>query len=176
MKKELTLSELIDIRQNFNASIAQKLLEFDVFFQNHMWDGYSDEDDPRFISPEDYEAIQALSDKMEAMIIYIGSPSSIPNMLQSIADRKIKYWQHSTDTIADEVKGYMFNEETKKGKVKVIRRAFEKGRQLKNKNDINRVLNHQGEVIKGHFRWNRRGYLLSRTTTDLLQEYINSHF
>ena len=57
----MKIGQLIDIRQNFDTSIKNELLRMDVFFQNHLWDG--------FISNDDFEAIQALIDKIKKMVL-----------------------------------------------------------------------------------------------------------
>ncbi len=31
-------------------------------------------------------------------------------------------------------------------------------------------------ILKGHFRWNNRGYMLSRKATDLLELYYEMNF
>lgn len=169
MNTELTLSELLETRQNYEKIINQKLLEMDVWFQNHMWDGYSDEDDPKFLSQEDFDAIQALTGKIEHMILHIGCPGSVIPMIESIINRKIKYWQGD----------HLFY-----GGMDV--KGWEKGRQLKSKDEIN-IVRKAGEseqpnndkynfIIKGHFRWNNRGYILSRKATDLLAQYYSENF
>lgn len=143
--------DLIRFRVNYDDAMEQKLLEMDVFFQNHMWDGWS-EDHGQFVSDEDFEAIQALTDKIKHMVYNIGCPGSVPEMLRSISQRKIKYWQAEGD---------------------------DKGKQLKRKQDRikARSLEYYSKyrkrmVIKGHFRWNHRAYTLSRVATDLLAEYL----
>ena len=156
----MKIGQLIDIKQNFDNSLKNELLKMDVFFQNHLWDGYSDENDPKFISVEDFDAIQALTDKIEHMVLYIGCPNSVKPMLESICNRKIKYWNNYNT--------YYNN--------------YKRGKQLKNKNEIN-LAKRQGEyewqddmVIKGHFRWNFKSYILSRRATDLLRLYFESNF
>lgn len=151
----MELSELIEFKVNFEKNLDRKLLEFDCFFQDHMWDGYS-EDKGQFVTDEDFEAIQALSDKIRHMILNIGCPLSVGEMLISISERKIKYW------------GSCLSEYN--------------GRQLKTKSDRAMVINScryeklkSQQVIKGHFRWNHRAYTLSRQTTDLLRVYITNN-
>lgn len=161
--KTLAISELIDIKQNFEKLLDEKLLEFVCYFQEHMWDGYSDENDPKFISKEDFDAIEALSGKMFHMIINIGCPSSIPGMLESICNRKIKHWVGDQCFYGGD--------------------AFfrEKGVQIKSKNIHCRVMkdrrsHNDKNIISGHFRWNNRGYILSRRATELLEDYYNCLF
>jgi hypothetical protein len=151
----MRLHELIYIRVTYETKIKQQLLEFTTFFHDYMWDGFT-EDVGQFVSNEDYEAIEALADKMEHMILNIGCPLSVYDLLVSITQRKIKYWQLNGD---------------------------HKGKQLKNKADRVRANNefyYKSDigkmVIKGHFRWNNRGYMLSRKATDVLGFYINIKF
>lgn len=152
--KEMELNDMIQFRAHFEKHLDQKLLEMDCFFQDNMWDGYT-EDVGQFVSDDDFEAIQALTDKIKHMMINIGCPLSVGDMLNSISQRKIKYWQINGDN---------------------------KGKQLKNKADRVRASNEwyyksdRGKmVVKGHFRWNNRGYNLSRITTDLLSRYITNN-
>lgn len=147
---------MIEFKQNFEKEFKQKLLETTVKFHEYMWDGYSDENDPKFLSQEDYEGIEALVDKIEHMTLNIGCPSSVTPMLQSIVNRKIKHWQGE----------HMFYGN-------LYQKGWEKGKQLKTKDNINFIRKHQeypNSVISGHFRWNNRGYLLSRTATDLIEQ------
>lgn len=154
----MKIGQLIDIRQNFDTSIENELLRMDVFFQNHLWDGFSDPADARFISNDDFEAIQALTDKIEHMVLNIGCPNSVKPMLKSICNRKIKYWC-----------GYDLY-------------CCDKGEQLKTKDKRNMVKKatefewQRNGILKGHFRWNNRGYMLSRKATDLLELYYEMNF
>lgn len=155
MKSSLT--ELISQHISYEERISNSLLEMDVFFQNHLWDGFSDENDPKFITPDDFEAIQALTDKMMHMILNIGCPNSVVPMLESISERKIKHWVG----------------------INTHHNNYSKGKKLNTKDCINRIRKTKDEfddinkmVIKGHFRWNNRGYMLSRRATDLLALYL----
>ena len=156
----MNLGELLQTRQEFDKLMKQKTLEMDVWFQNYLWDGYSDENDPHFISTKDFEAIQALSDKMLWMATIIGCPTSIAPMLESIISRKVKHWiNHNT----------YYND-------------YKRGKKLNTKDEINRAKK-QGEfawqndmVVKGHFRWNWKTYMLSRRATDLLEEWYSENF
>ncbi|WP_300571169.1 hypothetical protein [Flavobacterium sp.] len=181
----MNLNNLIAVRVNFEERIKQELLEMDCFFQDRMWDGSTDnENDPKFISREDFEAIEALSDKIKHMILNIGCPNSVEPMLLSIISRKIKHWQAHDNVETKDVTRYHYNNETKEGKTIIVKKGFKKGRQLKNSNDLDKVYNIDGyyhipiekRVISGHFRWNNRGYLLSRLATDLLDEYYETKF
>lgn len=152
--EKMELNDMIQFKAHFDKHLDAKLLEMDHFFTNYMWDGYT-EDIGQFVSDEDFEAIQALTDKIKHMIINIGCPLSVGEMLVSICDRKIKYWQIDGDN---------------------------KGKQLKNKADRVRASNEwyyesdKGKmVVKGHFRWNNRGYMLSRVATDVLRAYITNN-
>lgn len=175
-----TLETLIDGKISFEKKLEAELLKIDCFFQDNIWDGYSDENDPKFISREDFYAIEALTDKIKHMILYIGCPNSVMPMIQSICTRKIKYWQGNNSLQTADVKSYFFNEETKRGFEKVTHKGFRKGKQLKRIDDVARVkkstfLYDKGIVLKGHFRWNNRGYMLSRRATDLLANYFELH-
>ena len=138
--------------EKLELRVQQAVLEFDCFFQEHMWNGYDDEDDPKFLSPKDFDAIQALSDKIQWMICEIGSPSSVLPMLHSIADRKIKTW-----VATGEFRGKQLKSKGDKAK------AHQSYRYVRDKHNM---------TITGHFRWNWTAYTLSRTATDLLQKYI----
>jgi hypothetical protein len=162
----MKLGEIIYTRQNIEKLVHTQLLAMDVWFQNHLWDGYSDEDDPKFISNEDFEAIQALTDKIKHMTLNIGCGISVEPMLQSICERKIKHWQGEP---------LFYGGMDKKGWIK--------GKQLKTKDNINLVKkcgSNEGTnwkyIISGHFRWNNRGYILSRRATDLLNYYYEHIF
>ena len=180
----MKLSELLYTRSRFEKIVEEKLLKMTCFFQEYMWNGWEDENDPKFITKEDYEAIEALVNKMEHMIFNIGSPNSVEPMLLSICSRKIKYWQAHDNIEMDDRTEYRFNEETKHGETVVTKRGFKKGRQLRTKADLSIVANTDGyyhvprdqRIIKGHFRWNNRGYILSRKATDILLLYCGTCF
>jgi len=149
-----------------------------------MWNGWEDENDPKFITQEDYEAIEALADKIKHMTLSIGCPNSVEPMLQSICSRKIKYWQaHDNHETKDKTE-YRFNTEINRGKTVVIKRGYRKGRQLRTKADLSIIANMDGyyhipreqRILKGHFRWNNRGYMLSRRATDVLALYLENRF
>lgn len=160
---ELNILQLVTVKQTFDNSVKAELLKMDCFFQDHLWDACSEPTDPKFISDEDFEAIQALTDKMKHMICNIGCPNSVIPMLESICTRKIKRWQ---------AEPFFYGGMDKKGWVK--------GKQLRSKDELNIVKKSsqyewkKDGIIVGHFRWNDRGYILSRRCSDLLQDYLVS--
>lgn len=165
----LNLGELLVIKQTFEKRLDEELLKMDCFFQNYLWDGFSDEKDSKFITPDDFEAIQALTDKIKHMVLYIGCPNSVDPMIISICQRKIKHWQGET---------LFYGGMSDKGWVK--------GKQLRTK-DCENIVRKSGRcedmprlidsyIITGHFRWNNRGYILSRKATDLLKAYYSIGF
>lgn len=160
----MNLSELINFKLTFEKEFETKLLAFDCFFQDHLWNGFDDENDPKFITKEDFEAIEALSNKMNHMMFNIGCPNSIEPMLNSIIERKLKCWQANELFLGGDA-------EWKK-----------KGYQIKTRDCRNRAIknverkHHGNNIIKGHFRWNNRGYILSRRATDLLEDYCSINF
>ena len=178
------LNSLLYIKQNFDKILKEELLKMDCFFQDYLWNGYDDENDPKFITEADFEAIQALTDKIAHMTLNIGCPISVRPMLESIVSRRLKCWQAEKSIETKDEYATYFNTDTKKTFNVLVKRAFEKGRQLKSKNDINKVLKHDGyyhipnekRIIKGHFRWNNQGYTLSRRATDLLGYYLIHRF
>lgn len=154
----MDLLQHINYRVTFDKVLEQELLKFFCFFQNNLWDGYSDEQDPKFITPEDFEAIEALAGKIEHMTLNIGCPNSVEPMLWSIAHRNVKRWSLVHTPYND----------------------FIKGRQLKSRDALGRTrkeyhfeFQKDNTIAKGHFRWNNRGYILSRRCTDLLTEYLS---
>jgi hypothetical protein len=148
----MRLGQLLDFRTSYERNVEKKLLEFDCFFQDHMWDGFS-EDNWQFVSDDDFVAIQALSDKIKHMVFNIGCPNSVEGMLWSISERKIKYWGSGVS----DFNGKQLR--TKADRAMVIKSCrYEKLKNL--------------QVIKGHFRWNHRAYTLSRRATDLLGYYL----
>lgn len=179
----MKLGELIYTRQNIEKLVHTQLLAMDVWFQEHLWDGYSDENDPKFISNEDFEAIQALTDKIEHMTFNIGCGISVEPMLQSVCQRKIKHWQADNNVETKDIIKYSFDKE-KRTTHTIKRMGFRKGKQLKNNDELRRVYTEDGyyhikpqdRIISGHFRWNNRGYILSRRATDLLAYYCEYEF
>lgn len=175
---ELNILQLADVKQSFEGKVKQELLKMDCYFQDFLWDGYSDLTDPDFISSDDFDAIQALTDKMFHMIFNIGCPNSVLPMLESICTRKIKRWQGNNSIETDNHTTWVWDNERRKQKIVV--QGFKKGKQLKTIDQVARVkkskgyYNDAGIVLVGHFRWNNRGYLLSRRCTDLLQDYLHS--
>ena len=105
-------------------------------------------------------------------------------MLVSICQRKIKYWQAQDNVETKDKTEYVFDPELNKGKTVLRKKGFGKGRQLKSKADLSIVANRDGyyhlpreeRIIKGHFRWNNKGYILSRKATDVLSIYMNNKF
>lgn len=155
----MKISELIDIRVSYNKSIKSKLIEMVCFFQEYMWNGWEDENDPKFVTQADYEAIEALTDKMEHMILNIGCPLSVEKMLKSITERKLKTWASCNGN------------------------TFERGQQLRTKaqkriqhNEWYSNWNRGRMTETGHFRWNRQAYTLSRRATDLLELYLQTRY
>lgn len=158
----MKIGNLIDMRQNFEKILKSELLTMDVYFQNYLWDGFSDPEDSKFITPDDFDAIQALTDKIEHICINIGSPCSVKPMLESIISRKIKHWSGYTLFLGDS--------------------TIKKGMQLKTKNQRNMCKKateyeyQKSGIVSGHFRWNNRGYMLSRRATNLLEIYYLENF
>lgn len=182
----MNLGELIQIKIDYNKLMEVKLLEMVCFFQDNLYDGYSDEDDPKFISKEDFDAMEALADKINHMIFNIGCPNSVEPMIQSIISRKLKYWQASDSIETDDKKYYLPSKDPSDKFIrtkKIVKKGHGKGRQLKSK-DEKRIVHEskdwmwqtKGEIIKGHFRWNDRGYIISRRATDLLEEFYFNNF
>lgn len=179
MKRELNIFELASVRANFINQVEKELLRMDVFFQNHLWDGFTENSD-KFISDEDFEAIQALTNKMKHMILNIGCPNSVYPMLESICTRKLKRWQGNdviqTDTHVENV--WVVDKLTTKNVVI----GFKKGKQLKTNQQLARVkkskgyYSENGLVLVGHFRWNNRGYILSRRCTEVLEQFILENY
>lgn len=180
----MNLGELLDVRSNYKKLVDEKLLQMLTFFHDYMWNGFDDENDPKFLSQEDYEAIEALVGKIEHMTFSIGCPNSVEPMLQSICNRKIKYWQAEDTYETKDTTEYRFDEVLKRGREVVTKRGYGKGRQLRTKADLAIIANTDGHyhvprekrIIKGHFRWNNRGYILSRKATDLLSLYLQTKF
>jgi len=180
----MKLNQLIEVKISFEERVKQELLKMVTHFHDYMWNGFDEENDPKFVTQEDYEAIEALADKIEHMIFHIGCPNSVEPMLISICQRKIKHWQAHDNVETKDVTEYRFNSETKEGRTVITKRGFKKGRQLRTKADLSIVANTDGyshiprekRIIKGHFRWNNRGYILSRKATDVLALYLQTKF
>lgn len=157
---DIDLVNLLSIRQNYEKLVKEKLLHFCCFFHSYMWDGSDvNPHDPKFLSDEDYAIIEILSDKMFHMILNIGSPMSVFDLLTSISERKIKHWQTNELFYGGDAKWK------------------QKGYQLKTKDELNRSRRNNEYVkdvpyISGHFRWNNRGYVLSRVATDAIKDYL----
>lgn len=180
----MNLGELIQVKQDYTKMIDAKLLEMVCFFQENCWDGYSDENDPKFITNEDFEAIEALSDKINHMIFNIGCPVSVEPMIQSIISRKLKHWQGSDSVETDDRKDYVRyvgEDGITKAKL-VITKGHRKGKQLKTRSEkiivkkSRSYYGNKGIILTGHFRWNNRGYILSRRATDLLDTFYVNNF
>lgn len=158
----MNIATLIESKVSFEKNFKNELLKMDCFFQDHLWNGYDDENDPKFITNDDFEAIQALTDKISHMVFNIGCPNSVIPMLESICTRKIKRWQAERLFYGD-----------------MERKGWIKGKQLRSKDEINIAKKaSQCEwgndgIIVGHFRWNNRGYILSRRCAELLEDYIS---
>jgi SUMO ligase MMS21 Smc5/6 complex component len=181
----MDLSKLIEIKQNYEKTVEQRLLEMTTYFHQYMWDGSTEnENDPKFLSREDFEGIEALVGKIKHMIFNIGCPLSIEPMLLSIISRKIKHWQANDNVETKDKTRYEFDKKLGRGKTIITSKGFKKGKQLKNNSDLRRVYSNssyyrdevQNRVISGHFRWNNRGYILSRVATDALLDYYETNF
>lgn len=114
------------------------------------------------------ELIEALAEKIIHMCIYIGSPSSVKPMLQSIVNGKKKTWGVLTG--------------------KGVRNRYNDGNVVK----VNPYLHPQcktkmysahnmwgssndhseGNLITGHFRWNWQAYNVHRDTRDYINEFF----
>lgn len=101
-------------------------------------------------SDDEIKSVIALLGKIEHMVFAIGCPNSVEPMLRSICDRKVKRWLG-------------VNLDFNKNK---------KGKQLKSKDELS--MTKEGGILVGHFRWNDRGYVLTRNVTNLLQKLIFS--
>lgn len=173
---------LIDSKISFEEEFKKELLRMDCFFQNHLWDGCADENDPKFITPADFEAIEALTDKIKHMVLNIGCPNSVLPMLQSIVTRRIKRWQGNDALETKDHTVWVCGTDSVRGKNKTVVKGFKKGKQLKSKDQLARVAKSveyygdKGTILVGHFRWNNRGYLLSRRATELLSKYLLKNY
>ncbi len=185
---KLTLGDLVEIKITHEKLVKTKLLGLVCFFQDNMWDGSGEEDDPKYVTKEEFDAIEALADKIEHMMFNIGCPNSVQPMLQSIITRRLKHWQGSDSVETKDRKGFIqYKDENGQTRLKtIITKGHKKGKQLKSKDERRIVLESfeygvtkrgaQGHILTGHFRWNNRGYLLSRKVTDMLEDYYNENF
>ncbi len=89
--------------------------------------------------------ISALADKITHMCNYIGSPSSVLPMLQSIVNGKVKKW--GSDNC-----GYKGVEQLTGMHITQIDRKYE-------------------NVKTGHFRWNFKAYKVDRETRDYIRRF-----
>ena len=174
----MNFKDLLDTRINYENLVKEKLEEMVLFFLAHVKENHIDKP----ITLEDAEAIRALKGKIMHMTFRIGCPNSVEPMLRSIASRKIKYWQaHNNVEKREEVSVY--NAEGCYVKQRTVW-WFGKGKQLKSIEEKARVLKtddyyhlpQNERVLKGHFRWNNRGYTLSRNATDILSLYLETKF
>jgi hypothetical protein len=184
----MNLGELISVRVNFDKTMERKLLEMTTYFQGHLWDGCSDEDDPKFISKADFDALEALVGKIEHMVFNIGCPISVDPMIQSIITRRLKHWQGSDSVETKDRKNHTaYKDENGITRLKtIITKGHRKGKQLKTKAEKRVVLQSfeygatkrgaQGHILTGHFRWNNRGYILSRRATEILESFYYNNF
>ena len=180
----MKLGTLINVKANYNALLDARLLEMVCFFQDNMWDGYSDENDPKFINKDDFDAVEALSDKISHMIYNIGCPVSVEPMIQSIITRKVKHWQGSDSVETDDRKYHVsvVGADGITTTKSLITKGHKKGKQLKSRDEKRIVWNSagyygdKGIILSGHFRWNNRGYILSRRATDLLESFYLNNF
>jgi hypothetical protein len=96
----------------------------------------------------------------------------------------VKYWQAEDNIETEDIKKYVFDEETERYKEIVTKKGFKKGKQLKSASDKSIVANIDGyyhiarekRILKGHFRWNNRGYILSRPATDAIRIFLETEF
>jgi hypothetical protein len=103
---------------------------------------------------DDLDMMTALAGKIEHMCFRIGCPSSVKPMIKSIIGGRVKMWATGK------------NDHTGKG--------FDaKGSQL-HKLNTGRVHRTMGkdEYMQGHFRWNERGYMVTRADRDFLQKFF----
>lgn len=165
--------ELVEL--NKEKLVKEEVLKMDSFFMEYLDDMGSVERPAGFeyISQEDFEAIEALSDKIFHMTCNIGCPSSVRPMLQSIVSRKVKSWLlDDIDNEFGKITIY-YTDGTKREKMRYV-----KGKQLRTHSDIaiakknKTYYNNPIKVARGHFRWNNRGYILSRRATELLAYYF----
>lgn len=100
---------------------------------------------------DNLETMVALADKIEHMCLRIGCPSSVKPMLNSIINGKIKMWASGL--------GY--------GKL------YEKGNQIHGLNTgrIHRTWKKE-DYEQGHFRWNHKGYMVTREDRDFLKLFF----
>lgn len=185
MKTEkLTLGDLVEIKITHEKLVKTRLLGLVCFFQDNMWDGSGDEDDPKYVTKEEFDAIEALADKIEHMIFNIGCPNSVQPMLHSIITRKIKHWQGS-DSVETDDRTYFVPYKDEQGQTRtrtLITKGHRKGKQLKTRSEkiiVKKSAGYYGDkgiILTGHFRWNNRGYLLSRKATDMLEDYYHENF
>ena len=180
----MNIGELISVRANFDKTMKQKLLEMTTYFQGHLWDGCSDEDDPKFISKADFDALEALVGKIQHMVFDIGCPVSVAPMIESIISRKLKHWQGSDSVETDDRKGHTpYKDENGQTRLKtIITKGHKKGKQLKTRSEkiiVKKSAGYYGDkgiILTGHFRWNNRGYILSRRATEVLECFYWNNF
>ncbi len=178
----MNFKDLLDTRINYENLVKEKLEEMVLFFLTHVKENHIDKP----ITLEDAEAIRALKGKIIHMTFRIGCPNSVEPMLRSIASRKIKYWQAHNNvqergkpfSIKDVLNGETYSKKYYKrgwfGKGKQITSIEDKARVLKTDDYYHLPQNER--VLKGHFRWNNRGYTLSRNATDILSLYLETKF
>ena len=114
------------------------------------------------------EPIKALADKIDHMTFNIGSPSSVVPMLKSICSRKVKQWYPEPK---DNWKKYDYSKKKFPYKLTAkvpIYMSTSDAKALYNKRQ-----NGLGEnILRGHFRWNYRAYMLTREHTDYIQQFF----
>lgn len=180
----MNIGELISVRASFDKTMEQKLLEMTTYFQGHLWDGCSDEDDPKFISKDDFDALEALVGKIEHMVFNIGCPVSVAPMIESILTRKLKHWQGSDSVETDDRKYHVpYKDEQGITRTKsLVTKGHRKGKQLKTRSEkiiVKKSAGYYGDkgiILTGHFRWNNRGYILSRRATEVLECFYWNNF
>jgi hypothetical protein len=185
---DLKLGDWTEIQMNREKMVKHTLSCLVGFFQDNMWDGSGEENDPKYVTKEEFDSMEALADKIEHMMLYIGCPNSVQPMLQSILTRKIKHWQGSDSVETKDRKTHSTYVDGK-GQTRLkthITKGHKKGKQLKTKDERRIVLESfeygvtkkgaQGHILTGHFRWNNRGYMLTRKVTDMLQDFYDTNF
>ena len=147
----MTLSEIVNHKQN----IKDKLESFIMCYhgkQKHI--------------------IIALADKLEHMIFYIGSPSSLDGFLNSIAEGKVKRWSTGANYHNGDIKDPRTQGAQLKGmSLQHITRLCSEVSYKKNENGTDKTIITDLGYIQGHFRWDWRGYTLDRETRDYIRDF-----
>ena len=48
----MNIATLIESKASFEKNFKNELLKMDCFFQDHLWNGYDNENDPKFITSQ----------------------------------------------------------------------------------------------------------------------------